>query len=252
MRWRGPGIAKSYRSDRLPAPYQRTARVALNAVHRALDTWAAAVAEGKGAATQLSNVLLTAVHLPALPLGVLADVPGLLPASNSRLQERQWQQLAVLACCTERLAQAVADLQKAATRVAELAEAEAVAPVLGPTPVFAGLPLDSMSHMLLELQSMHAAELEVKQQVMAGFRQLVERQASADGDGDDSKLRPHGSASVAGGGGRERQRISSADHETLVRRRCNVYLCAWLLSPEVDDDTVAAHLAALGDDMLGF
>ena len=46
-------------------------------------------------------------------------------------------------------------------------------------------------------------------------------------------------------------RVAAQEEESL-RRRMQVYLTAWLLSPEVEEERVEAHLAALTADMAGF
>lgn len=59
------------------------------------------------------------------------------------------------------------------------------------------------------------------------------------------------------GDGRERRPGAAradraAEVEGRLRKQLQVYLTAWQLSPQVDDDRVAAHRAALTDDMRGF
>ena len=55
-----------------------------------------AVSDGKRHATMLTNAVLTQLHLPALPLGLLADVPNLRPASEAKLRQQQAEALGAL------------------------------------------------------------------------------------------------------------------------------------------------------------
>ena len=88
-----------------------------------------------------------------------------------------------------------------------------------------------------EVVSCHEAELGVKRAVVAGFEEIV-RQARGEEEGDEP-------GPPAGGGAGE-----TAAQEA-VRRRMTVYLSAWMLSPEVDEGRVEAHLAALAEDLRG-
>lgn len=187
---------------RLP---QRAVRLALNAIHSSLDAWKvraaslrhhslvqagslpqavqpsastpaptqAAVSEGKAAATVLTNAALTQLHLPALPLGLLADVPGLRPATAAKLRQQQDDALAALGACLERLQEAVAGLAAAADSLCQLGEKDAAAPVLGEAPVFASLPLRLVAGMLAEVHTMHQTELGIKAAVLRGCQQVV-------------------------------------------------------------------------------
>eukprot|EP00887_Chlorella_sp_A99_P007678 scaffold20.g7678.t1 len=234
---------------RREAQASRATRLALNAVHRALDTWKAAVGEGKSHATELTNTALRTVHLPALPLGALEGTPGLLAAAIARLAQRQREQLAALAACLDALQGAAGSMAVAAASLEELMQREAEAPVLGAGPVFAGLPLALVAHMLREVHAMHEAELAVKRAVVRGF----EQQAAGDPDTAPRIGQARHIGSSGGGGGRERMRPATAtDEEERLRRRLQVYLSAWLLSPEVDGARVDTHLAALDEDMKGF
>lgn len=129
----------------------------------------AAVADGKHAATALTNAALTQLHLPALPLGALADVPGLRPAAAAKLAAQQAAALADLSGCLERLTAVVAALEAAAAGLQELAQREAEAPLLGEGAVFAALPLHLLGRMLCEVAVQHRAELAVKEGVVGGF-----------------------------------------------------------------------------------
>ena len=55
----------------------------------------------------------------------------------------------------------------------------------------------------------------------------------------------------SGGGGTGTGKVAARQEEAL-RRRMQVYLTAWLLSPEVQEARVDAHLAVLTADMVGF
>lgn len=87
--------------------------------------------------------------------------------------------------------------------------------------------------------SCHEAELGVKRAVVSGFEEIV-RQARPGEDGDDT-------GPPEGGRGRGGEEAA----QEAVRRRMTVYLSAWMLSPEVDEGRVEAHLAALAEDMRG-
>lgn len=133
----------------------------------------AAVADGKRAATALTNAALTQLHLPALPLGLLAGVSGLRPAAEAKLRQQQAAALAELAACLQRLRDAAASLGAASDSLRQLLECEAAAPLLAEGPVFASLPLRLLGGMFGELAGMHAAELAVKAGVLQGFQQIV-------------------------------------------------------------------------------
>ena len=83
-----------------------------------------------------------------------------------------------------------------------------------------------------EVAAAHEAELAVKRAVVEGFREVV------------AEARP-------GGGPAGAERRGGPGEADGVRRRMTVYVSAWLLSPEVDDGRVEAHLAALAEDMRG-
>lgn len=131
------------------------------------------MSEGKAAATALTNAALTQLHLPALPLGLLGDVPGLRPAALAKLRQQQNEALATLSACLGRLEEAVAGLAAAADSLHQLAERDAAAPVLAEAPVFASLPLHLVATMLAEVHTQHQAELGVKAAVLRGCQQVV-------------------------------------------------------------------------------
>lgn len=131
------------------------------------------MSEGKAAATALTNAALTQLHLPALPLGLLGDVPGLRPAALAKLRQQQDEALATLSACLGRLEEAVAGLAAAADSLRQLAERDAAAPMLAEAPVFASLPLHLVATMLAEVHTQHQAELGVKAAVLRGCQQVV-------------------------------------------------------------------------------
>ena len=133
----------------------------------------AAVSSGKAAATTLTNAALTQLHLPALPLGLLGDVPGLRAAAEAKLRLQQDEALATLSACLESLREAVAGLAAAADSLRQLAERDAAAPVLAEAPVFASLPLHLVAAMLAEVHAQHQAELGIKAAVLRGCQQTV-------------------------------------------------------------------------------
>ncbi|KAL4437496.1 hypothetical protein ABPG77_003477 [Micractinium sp. CCAP 211/92] len=214
---------------------QRAVRLAVNTVNAALDEWARAVGDGKRAATALTNAALTQLHLPALQLGLLGDAPGLRPAAAAKLQAQQDASLAALALCLQQLQGVVASLADAAASLQQLLDAEAAAPLLGEGAVFAVLPLRLLGGMLAEVHAQHRNELAVKAGVVQGCHQIVGDLGAAD--------RP-------GSGGGTGQRAAAA--EERLRRRMQVLLTAWMLSAEVDERVVEAHLAAIAADMKGF
>jgi len=139
------------------------------------------VGDGKRAATALTNAVLTQLHLPALPLGPLGEVPGLRPAATAKLLAQQEAALAELADCLGRLQAAAEGLSGAAAGLEELLAREAEAPVLGEGPVFAALPLRLLGGMLGEVATQHGAELTVKAGVLQGFRQIAGERADGSG-----------------------------------------------------------------------
>lgn len=133
----------------------------------------AAVSNGKRAATALTNAALTQLHLPALSLGLLADISGLRPAAQAKLQQQQGAALAELAASTYQLREAAGGLAAASDSLRTLLDAETAAPLLAEAPVFATLPLHLLAGMFGEVAAMHDAELAVKAGVLAGFQQIV-------------------------------------------------------------------------------
>ena len=266
----------------------------------ALPSTQAAVSDGKAAATALSNAALTQLHLPALPLGLLADVPGLRPAAEAKLRQQLSTAVAALSACLERLGEAVAGLAAAADSLQQLVQRDAAAPVLAEAPVFASLPLRLVGDMAAEVHAMHQAELGVKAAVLRGCEQVVGECRSAVLLGGSSLLlldwcccwcvllgcmaltrlsflppaatagdlraadrpdgEPGGGATGSSTGGRGSGSLpggaatgrAAAQKEEALRRTMQVYLTAWMLSPEVDERRVEAHLAALEADMRGF
>ncbi|KAL4452097.1 hypothetical protein ABPG75_007759 [Micractinium tetrahymenae] len=218
---------------------QRAVRLAVNAVNAALDEWADAVGDGRRAATELTNAALTQLHLPALPLGLLGDAPGLRPAAAAKLRAQQDASLAALAACLQRLHGAVAGLAEATASLQHLLDAEAVAPLLGEGAVFGALPLRLLGAMLAEVHTQHRSELAVKAGVVEGCQQIVGDLRAAD--------RPDSGGTTSGGTGRQ-----AAAAEERLRWRMQVLLTAWMLSAEVDERLVEAHLAVIAADMKGF
>ena len=247
------------------------------------------MADGKRAATALTNASLTQLHLPALPLGLLAGVPGLRLAAEAKLRQQQAAALEELGACLQRLREAAAGLGAASDSLRQLLDAEAAAPLLAEAPVFASLPLRLLGGMFAELAAMHDAELAVKAGVLRGFQQITGERAGCGGgtaasqgriDGckcsagrqccagrglGDGQLSPAPDrccagdlreadqpAEGSGGGGGGRTGRAAAAREAALRRTMQVYLTAWLLSPEVDERRVEAHLAAVRQEMQGF
>ncbi|PRW57222.1 putative uncharacterized protein LOC105043418 isoform X1 [Chlorella sorokiniana] len=233
---------------------QRAVRLAVNAIHSSLDAWKAAVSDGKAAATTLTNAALTQLHLPALPLVLLGDVPGLRPAAEAKLRQQQDEALAALKACLERLHEAVAGLAAAADSLHQLAERDAAAPLLAKAPVFATLPLHLVAAMLAEVHSQHQAELGVKAGVLRGCEQVVGDLRAADRPDGDASSGPGGGVPGSTGGSLRSGGTgrAAAQREEALRRTMQVYLTAWMLSPEVDEGRVEGHLAQLEADMRGF
>jgi hypothetical protein len=147
---------------------------------------------------------------------------------------------------------------------------EAQQPPLPPglgSAVFASLPLATLSAMLEEVVRMHEAELVVKEGVVRGFG-LLTNDGTATAGGDGTRGRGHtasASASVAATGqppwreggrqideGKRGNGSGGGDMEGRQKRLMQVYISAWMLSPEVDDGMVAAHLGTLAEEMRGF
>lgn len=65
---------------------------------------------------------------------------------------------------------------------------------------------------------------------------------------------PDGEAGSGSGGGSHGTGTgrAAAQREEALRRTMQVYLTAWMLSPEVDEGRVEGHLAELEADMRGF
>jgi hypothetical protein len=137
------------------------------------------VSDGKRHATALTNAALTQLHLPALPLGVLASVPNLRPAAEAKLRQQQAEAVGELAACLERLREAVGGLAEAAGSLQQLLDREAAAPLLAEGAVFATLPLRLVGSMVREVAEMHGAELAVKAAVLQGFEDIVGEEAAA-------------------------------------------------------------------------
>jgi hypothetical protein len=138
-----------------------------------LFTLQAAVTEGRQHGSALSNAVLTQLHLPALPLGSLADIPELRQVAAAKLVQQQTAALAQVAACLDQLQAAVAGLADAGSSIQELADAEAEAPLLAEGPVFASLPLSLLSGMVEDVWRMHEAELAAKEAVVQGFEQIL-------------------------------------------------------------------------------
>jgi hypothetical protein len=149
---------------------QRALRIALTAFKEAGTQCADANAAGQRAGTQLSNAVLTAMHLPAMPLGVLADVEGLPHAAAAKLAARAAE-------CLQQL-QAAAEQQAAAAQAMEAALGAVRGCVDQPDwqdrqPVFQSLSVPAAAAMLQQVVDMHCAELAVKWQLLAGFEHVV-------------------------------------------------------------------------------
>jgi len=75
---------------------QTAVRVALTTTKAARSRSNDASAAGTSALTDLTNLLLESAYLPARPLGVLSDTPGLVEAAASKLRVRQREALVQL------------------------------------------------------------------------------------------------------------------------------------------------------------
>lgn len=144
-----------------------------NSLRIALHGMQAAVGDSKRHATALTNAVLTQLHLPALPLDLLADVPDLREAAAAKLVQQQALALSELAACLERLQAAVERLAEAEGGLQQLLEVETAAPLLAERAVFATLPLHLLGSMVEQVRSMHATELVAKEAVLRGFEQIL-------------------------------------------------------------------------------
>ncbi|GAB4819159.1 hypothetical protein N2152v2_006205 [Parachlorella kessleri] len=133
-----------------------------------------AAAEGKVCASELANAILAEKDLPALVLGPLDGIAGLLPAAAVKLQQQQEQHFRKLQACLLQLKDALHVLRVALGTVSELLEVEATSLLLGKGAVFAALSLATIGKLLQEVVDMYAAEQRVKEAVLAGFEQVPE------------------------------------------------------------------------------
>ena len=171
--------------------------------------------------------------LPALPLGVLADLgPALLPGAAAKL--RQTGEAAM-----DALRAALALAEGAAQRAAGAAAALAAAPAPGDpagVPVFGVLSLPSLAGCFQRVADALAAELVLKRAVVAEVAAVLEarrRRRQRRDDGDPQPAPPP----LAG---------------DALRARFLVCVTAWKLQPEHRADAVAAELAGVAEEMKGW
>lgn len=171
--------------------------------------------------------------LPALPLGVLADLgPALLPGAAAKL--RQTGEAAM-----DALRAALALAEGAARRAAGAAAALAAAPAPGDpagVPVFGVLSLPSLAGCFQRVADALAAELVLKRAVVAEVAAVLEarrRRRQRRDDGDPQPAPPP----LAG---------------DALRARFLVCVTAWKLQPEHRADAVAAELAGVAEEMKGW
>jgi hypothetical protein len=172
--------------------------------------------------------------LPALPLGVLADLgSALLPGAAAKL--RQTAEAAM-----DALRAALALAEGAARRAAGAAVALAAAPAPGDpagVPVFGVLSLPSLAGCFQRVADALAAELVLKRAVVAEVAAVLEarrRRRQRRDDGGDPQPAPPPLAGDA------------------LRARFLVCVTAWKLQPEHRADAVAAELAGVAEEMKGW
>lgn len=251
---------------------QRALRLALTAFKEAATRCSEANSEGQRAATALTNAVLSLVHLPALPLGVLAGVEGLQQAAADKLRVRQAAHLqelreaAALQCAALQVGMhargaAVCGVAGAHTAhpgllenyryrlfIAALCAAQAMRDALSNVlaclehpswqaglPVFQALALPAAAAMLEEVAGMHAAEQEVKVQLLTGFDQAVAAAAAASSGSSRSMLKQ-----------------VSEEQEAQLREQLTVYITTWLARPLFEHERAEQLLQLLTDDMAGF
>ena len=176
--------------------------------------------------------------LPALPLGVLADLgPALLPGAAAKLREVGATHMAAL-----RLALALAE--GAAERAAAAAATLAAPPAPGdPTgvPVFGVLSLASLTGCFQRVAAALAAELVLKRAIVAEVAAVLEdrrrRRASGHGARATTTAATPASPPLEG---------------DALRARFLVCVTAWKLQPEHRADAVRGELGGVVEEMKGF
>lgn len=177
---------------------------------------------GLTAATAASNAYLSQWYLPAMPLGVLAQLPGIKDAAVAKLQcraEGHLQEVGdAVACCRDGAQQLRATADALSAACGDAPEGQAV---------FAALPLSLIAQEVAKLAAAHDAEIKVRAEVLACL------QAAIDGDASSRKG-------------------SAAEQDQKRRAHMQVILAAWMLQPKLDDTIVEGTIGMLEAEMKGF
>jgi hypothetical protein len=225
---------------------QRSVRLALTAFKAGRTKAQEASDQGTAAATRLTNALLTAQHMPSMPLPeALQAVAGLKAAAVSKLARQQQAHLQELSAAVQQVADAVSAMEAALADVqAQLGQQQqqehepggqhSPAPAQADAqcsrvPVFHALTLTQTAGCLRRVLDMHQQDLGLKRQVLADFADVVEAAAAA-----------------AGGSS------SQADGAAQLRKRLTVLITCWMTNPHVDDEEAGQLLQVLTDEMTGF
>lgn len=222
---------------------QRSVRLALTAFKAGRTKAQEASDQGTAAATRLTNALLTAQHMPSMPLPeALEAIPGLKAAAVSKLAWQQQTHLQELSAAVQQVAAAVGAMKVALADVqAQLSQQQqeqgqepggspmpaGAAAQCSRVPVFHALTLPEAAGCLRRVLDMHQQDLRLKRQVLADFADVAE---------------------AAGGSGQIRQQAADA----ALRKRLTVLITCWMTNPHVDDDEAIQLLQVLTDEMTGF
>lgn len=223
---------------------QRSVRLALTAFKAGRTKAQEASDQGTAAAMRLTNALLTAQHMPSMPLPeALEAIPGLKAAAVSKLARQQQTHLQELSAAVQQVAAAVSAMEVALADVqAQLGQQQqqeqepggqhsptpaGAAAQCSRVPVFHALTLPEAAGCLRRLLDMHQQDLRLKRQVLADFADVAE---------------------AAGGSGQTKQQAADA----ALRNRLTVLISCWMTNPHVDDDEAVQLLQVLTDEMTGF
>lgn len=225
---------------------QRSVRLALTAFKAGRTKAQEASDQGTAAATRLTNALLTAQHMPSMPLPeALQAVVGLKAAAVSKLSRQQQAHLQELSAAVQQVAEAVSAMEAALADVqAQLGQQQDEQAPGGqdsPTPatadaqcsrvpVFHALTLPHTAGCLRRVLHMHQQDLGLKRQVVADFADVVEAAAAAAGGGSGGQ----------------------ADDAAQLRMRMTVLITCWTTNPYVNDEEAGQLLQVLTDEMTGF
>ncbi|KAG1675276.1 hypothetical protein FOA52_016308 [Chlamydomonas sp. UWO 241] len=211
---------------------QRAVRLALTATRSAWTDFQAASDAGHKALTELADALLLLVTLPGLPLGALADVPGILQAAGGKLALRHAGALATLqdsVAATEVAASAVEGAAASVSAVAFAAPGSDCGAGVGgggtgaagqllafggavgggwrcAEPVFATIAAPLAAELLHEVSAMLTREAQLRASIVDALTPTPQQQsmqravAHGDDDNDGAGSRGAGGGDSGGGG----------------------------------------------------